>query len=302
MRRLLRAVPVAAETYVRVAGGQRAAAIAYHVLFSLVPFLALLIASFELLLSESTQARLVGWLVGTFPLPADVDESVAAAIDSVTAPSAAGAVALVTLIWSASGMMASIRSAFRAVWAPSVDRPYLRGKGLDILLVGAAAVLVVAAFGASVLTQLLTNASIRVVQDLGGGAGVERLSALAQVGASTGLALLAFILLFRVAPPVPQRFGDIFPGALVAALGLGVSSGFFTLYLGRAKSFDVYGSLGAVLVLLLFVYVAAAVMVFGACISAAWPAAGLPETTEAEPAGRRARRMLRGLVFREPQG
>jgi membrane protein len=300
VRRLLRAVPAAAETYVRIAGGQRAAAIAYHVLFSLVPFLALLIAAFELLLSDSTQARLVGWLVGTFPLPEDLDESVAAAIESVTSSSAVGLVAVIALIWSASGMMASIRSAFRAVWATSVDRPYLRGKALDILLVGAAALLVMAAFGVSVVTQLLTNASVRVVQDLGGGAGIERLSALGQVVASTLLALLAFLLLFRVAPPVPQRLGDIVPGALVAAVGLGVSSGFFTLYLDRAASFDVYGSLGAALVLLLFVYVAAAVMVFGACVTAAWPAAGLPETAEAEPARVRARRMARGLVFRDP--
>jgi membrane protein len=139
-----------------------------------------------------------------------------------------------------------------------------------------------------------------VLQDLGGGDGVERLSALAQVATSTGLALLAFLLLYRVVPPVPPRFRDIVPGALVAAIGLGVASGFFTLYLNQASSFDLYGSLGAALVLLLFVYVAASVMVFGACVTAAWPAAGLPEAADAEPPRERARKLLRGLVFRDP--
>jgi membrane protein len=298
----MRAVPAAAETYVRIAGGQRAAAIAYNVLFSLIPFLALLISAFELFLSESTQSRLVAWLVGTFPLPEDVDESVAAAIESLTASSAAGVVAVIALIWSASGMMGSIRLTFRAVWAPTVDRPYLRAKGLDILLVGAAAALIIAAFGVSVVTQLVTNASTRVVRELVGGDadGVARLGALAQVAASTGLALLAFLLLFRVVPPVPQRFRDVFPGALVAAVGLGVASGFFTLYLTRATSFDAYGSLGVALVLLLFVYVSASVMVFGACIAAAWPAAGLPDAAEGPPIGVQVRRALRGLVFRQP--
>ena len=52
-----------------MAGGQRAAAISYRVLFSLVPFVALLVSVLELVLPETTQESVVSWLVGVASLP-----------------------------------------------------------------------------------------------------------------------------------------------------------------------------------------------------------------------------------------
>jgi hypothetical protein len=54
-RRLVRAARSAASTYTQTACGQRAAAISYHVLFSLVPFVALLISVLEVVLRDATQ-------------------------------------------------------------------------------------------------------------------------------------------------------------------------------------------------------------------------------------------------------
>ena len=78
--RLLRTAHMAGTTYVESGCGQRAAAISYHVLFSLVPFLAILLTVIELLLPDSAHDRVVAWLVGVAPLPIDVSTSVEGAI------------------------------------------------------------------------------------------------------------------------------------------------------------------------------------------------------------------------------
>jgi membrane protein len=304
-RRLLSAVRVAGPAYFRIAGNQRAAAISYHVLFSLVPFAALLVSMLELLLPKTTEDRVIAWLVGVIPLPADLQESVEGAIAGAEPPAtAAGVVALVGLIWAASGMMTSIRSAFRAVWASEADRPYLRGKALDVVLVLGAGLLVVCGFGVTVVVQIVTETSTHIARDLGGGgAATERLGSLGQLLGSTALVFVAFAILYRVVPPEATRFRDVWPGALVAAVGFQVASAGFSVYLDRFSDFDqVYGPLGAVLAFLVLVYIAAGVLIVGACVVAAWPSTvepAQPPASESLPLRARIVRAARGLAVRD---
>jgi membrane protein len=292
-----------ASTYTRTACGQRAAAISYRVLFSLVPFIALLVSVLELVLPETTQEEVVSWLVGVASLPEDFDDSVDAAIEDAGPPaSATGAVALAGLIWAASGMMASVRSAFRAVWGTEADRPYLRGKLLDLALVLGAGVLIVSAFGLSLVVQVVAKASSDIADELGRGeSATAGFGALAQLGGSLTLAFLAFALLYRVVPSVPMQIREVVPGAVVAALGVHLASWGFSIYLGRFGGFDdVFGPLGTILAFLLLVYFVAAVLLLGACVVAAWPQTAVAPVAE-EPVALRSRllRAARGLVVRD---
>ena len=303
-RRLVRTLEGAASTYFGKACGQRAAAISYHVLFSLVPFVALLVSVLELVLPETTQESVVSWLVGVASLPDEVAESVDTAVEDAGPPaSATGAVALGGLIWAASGMMASVRSAFRSVWGSDADRPYLRGKALDLVLVLGAGMLVVSAFGLSLIVQVVTQSSSQIAEELGRGESVTaRSGVLAQLGGSLTLAFLAFLLLYRVVPPVPVRIREVVPGAIVAAVGVHLASAGFSFYLERFGDFnDVYGPLGAVLAFLLLVYFAAVVLLFGACVAAAWPKTAMEPADEGETVALRGRlvRAARGLVVRD---
>jgi membrane protein len=304
-RRLLRTLEAAAATYVRIAGGQRAAAISYRVLFSLVPFVALLVSMLELFLPETTQQSVVSWLVGVASLPDEFAQSVDAAVKDAGPPaSATGAVALAGLIWAASGMMASIRSAFRAVWDSEADRPYLRGKLVDFVLVLGAGVLVVSAFGLSLVVQVVTDTSSEIAAKLGRGeSATAGLGAVAQVGASLTLALLAFGFLYRFVPPVPVKIRDVVPGAVVAAVGVHLASAGFSIYIAHFGGFNnVFGPLGTILAFLLLVYAAAGILLLGACVAAAWPETATESASEEEePVALRTRlvRAARGLVIRD---
>ena len=62
------------------------------------------------------------------------------------------------------------------------------------------------------------------------------------------------------------------PGAIVATVGVHVASAGFSIYLARFGGFNnVFGPLGALLAFLLLVYAAAAILLLGACVVAAWP-------------------------------
>jgi membrane protein len=301
---LLRALELAAATYTRTAGGQRAAAISYRVLFSLVPFIALLVSVLELFLPETLQQRVVSWLVGVASLPDEVAQSVDAAVKDAGPPaSVTGAVALAGLIWAASGMMASVRSAFRAVWDSEADRPYLRGKLVDFVFVLGAGVLVVSAFGLSLVVQVVTDTSSEIAAKLGRGeSATAGLGAAAQLGASLAVALLAFGFLYRFVPPVPVKLRDVVPGAAVAAVGVHLASAGFSIYLARFGGFNnVFGPLGTILAFLLLVYAAAAILLLGACVTAAWPETATEEPADEEAVALRTRlvRAARGLVIRD---
>ena len=305
--RLIRAASGAWTAYFNAAGSQRAAAISYHVLFSLVPFVALFVAIGELVLSEQTQGRVAQWLTEALPLPEGVQEGVENVIaDAGPAASIAGIVALLGLLWGATGMMTSIRSAFKAIWADPEGDPYLRGKLLDLALVLGAGVVAVSAFGLTVIAQFVASASTELVAELGGRDDAGAIAGrLAQLGGSLALTFVAFLLLYRVAPPVPTRMRETAPGALVATVGFHAANAGFSLYLAHIADFDdVYGPLGAVLAFVFLVYVTATVLLAGACFAVAWPAsvraAEAVEAAEASsPLHRRLLRAARGLVVRD---
>jgi len=108
------------------------------------------------------------------------------------------------------------------------------------------------------------------------GAGIELL-------ASVAVTFVAFLFLYRFVPVVSVRMRDALAGALVACAGFNLAAGGFSIYISRLADFDeVFGSLSAVFVFLLVVYVAVEVLLFGASVAAAWPGTALVATVPGE--------------------
>jgi membrane protein len=248
------------------------------VLFSLVPFVALFALLLGLLLPETTADRVTSWLVDAMPLEGELEDSVAREIEDVGPPSSlTGLISLLLLVYGASGMMGATRSAFRAIWGSEGRRPYLRGKLVDVALVLLAGLLVLCAFGVTVIAQIVERAAEEVVRKLGGQAAVaEQLSAGAELVASAAVTFVALLVLYRFVPTVRVRLRDAFVGALVAWAGFNLAAVGFSLYIDRVADFDdVFGPLSAVFVFLVAVYATVAVLLFGASLAAAWPGTAL---------------------------
>ena len=249
--------------YSRHAGSQLAAAISYRVLFSVVPLAALVVSVAHLLLPSEVRGDVVAWLFHRFPgrgLESAVTKSVSN--PGATAP-LVGLVAVAGLLWAASGMMASIRVAFRVIW--EVPGPtYVRGKLRDFLLVGLVAGLLLVAIAVSLAAQLAAEAGKGVSAALGLAGSAHIAGGIAQFGAGLLAAFLALLLLYWVVPPVRVPFGHVWPSAALAALAIELLVKGFAFYAARTAANSVYGPLGALFTFLLLVYLLGTVVLFGA--------------------------------------
>ena len=179
-------------------------------------------------------------------------ESVTKAIESIATPaSAAGLVSLLVLVWAASGMMTSIRFGLERTMDIGEDRGVAHGKLVDLALVCATAVLVLASVGVGMIAQLVNG----LVADVAGAVGLHGNVAKAVVSKVVPLLLWTgtLLLVYRVVPAKRPRFADALAGAvLTALLLLVISLAAGVLYSHATKWSFIYGSLTSVLVFLYF--------------------------------------------------
>jgi membrane protein len=86
------------------------------------------------------------------------------------------------------------------------------------------------------------------------------------------LSLLAVVLslIYRFVPNAGQRFRSVIPGAALAVVLWAITSVGFSIYLATFANYGVtYGSLGAAVGLLFYLYLSASVVLFGAELNAA---------------------------------
>jgi membrane protein len=274
-RRVGAAAIGAAAGYTRHATAQLAAAISYRVLFSLVPLLALIVSAIDLFLPDDLRARLATWLTTVIPRDTHIDESVEKAVTEARLTAAvASLIALGGLLWAASGMMASVRVAFRVIWEEDVNRPYVRAKLMDFALVMATGIVVVVAFGLSLVVSVLAEIGRGLSDAFGRGSDGRALGTVAQVTGSIALTIAVLFLLYRTVPPVRPPFAALWPAALLGGVAIQVAGGAYGFYLAHwGTSGTIYGPLGAILGFLAVLYVGVIVLLIGAELVAAWPPA-----------------------------
>jgi membrane protein len=307
VRRLVAATTIAVPSFFRHRGTQLAAAISYRVLFSLVPFLALALSLLDLVLSSETETRIDEWLAGLAPGGDQLEQSIANTLDNTgTLASVTGVVALAGLLWTASGMAASIRLALGVVWEEDQRRPFVRAKLVDLGLVFLGVAVVLAAFVANVAMQLLTSYGSQIAEWLGfDRVDASVLGTVTQSLAALAVTIAALLVLYRLAPTAPS-LRVLLPGAIVGGLGAHLAIVGFSAYIGLMASFDAYGALAGIFGFLFLVYLVASAIVVGAEVVAAWPLAVRPKvvTGPPQPFVRRLLDAARGLVSssRDPSG
>lgn len=260
----------AATGYTRHATSQLAAAISYRMLFSLVPLTALIAAAADLVLPDTQRDAVARWLGSVVPGHA-LDASVEQAMHTTdTTTTVAGLVSLVVLLWAASGLMASIRIAFRLIWENDLRRTFVQSKLLDFALVLGVGIVAVGALGATLLVEVLVEIGRDLSRVIGAGAEGRAIAAVAEVLSSTALTFGVLLVLYRTVPPVAPRWRAVWLPALLAAVVYHLATALYALYLARSGEIAaVYGPLGAVLGFLLVVYVGIQIVLLGAELVAA---------------------------------
>ena len=163
-RDLVRVLPQAGQGFFEHRCTQQAAGIAYRMLFALAPLAILLVSVLGLVLeNDDVRDDLVDYVVEALPVSPEGAQQVEDAIVAIATPtSAIGFASLIVFAWSASGMMAAIRTGLETAMQVEERRPAVRGKLVDLLLVAGTALLVLAVAAFGVLGEPVRSALTRV--------------------------------------------------------------------------------------------------------------------------------------------
>jgi membrane protein len=243
-------------------GNANAAAIAYYTLFSIFPLTLLLISlgSFVLNSQQAQEAALNA--VGTY-LPF-ATELVQRNIERVLQlRGTASVIGVVGFIWAASGVFGSLSRAVNLAWDLERPRPAWAERALAAGLV----VLVALLFSLSLFSTAAFEVVARLARSVLPGAPISGLSLmdLATRILPYIFTVLLFCFLYAVLPTARVAWSEVLPGALIASIAWEVAKNGFTFYLGSFATYNlVYGSLGAVIALLLWSYISGLIILLGA--------------------------------------
>ena len=291
--------------------GNLAASMAYYALLSLFPTAIVLAAIAGLVLNDAAARQdVVNFLFEELPLSAEDGRSeIERVVDDVVSNAGTlGVVGAIALLISATALAGAMRNSVAVIFEAPVTRGALRGKGVDLLLVLGLGIFFLVSFAATLLGQFdpdLGDGFFNVLEDI-----------LTATGSLLPIALGAFVftVLYTVLPVTHPRFRDIWPAVLFATLGFELVKRGFSFYLEQFADYSaVYGSLGAVIAFMVFVYIASTVFLIGAEMAALGPEVMRgdhdpgadddgDDDDEGKGFGQEIRDFLKSLVSRNPTG
>ena len=247
----------------------RAAQVGFYFSFSLFPLLFFLVSLTGLVLESTDSLRDELYLYFARVLPGSAFELVRTTVSEITTGSSSGKVTLGLLItlWSASAGVDSVRTSLNAVYRLPETRNWFKMKVQSIALTFAMVILIGSVIGIFFYGWRIAQVAIAAL-------GYEISSPLALVVIQWVAVLLVLLfaceLIFNLLPNFRRlEWVWITPGSVVAILlWIGLTSG-FRLYLVFFDSYNrTYGSLGAVIILMLWLYLTSIALLAGGLINA----------------------------------
>ena len=242
-------------------GTHLAAMVAYFALLSFVPLVFLTLSLFGLAHRAQASDFFIKELRHAFP--GTSVESITNLVRRVQNNAAAlGIIGGIGLLWSSTSFFSALESALNIVYGLP-NRRFLHGKGIAVALMASVLTtlfvsLVVGAFGGSVLRHHLKFADSSVVADI------------VSFGASLAGVFVFLLVVYRWLPNTHVSTLDALPGAITGALVLEASFLALPFFVRHASVNVTLRTLGGPAILIVWLYVMANVIVFGAEINWWW--------------------------------
>lgn len=262
------------ETYVQWSAhksARLAAALAYYTIFAMAPLLIIAIAIAGLVFGHSGAShQILGQIGGLIGQKGEQQlATMVSAADRPTTGVIAAVLGIVTLIFAASGVVLQLQDAIDVVWDVK-QQPSggiwqtVRTRILSItLLIALVFLLIVSLIVGAALTALNTYSSALLPPFT---YVVRAVNLLVDVGILT----LLFAVIFKYLPKAPVRWSDVRVGAGITAILFVLGQFAITLYLGKMNTSSPYGDAGALIIILLWVYYSAQLVLFGAEFTNVW--------------------------------
>jgi membrane protein len=251
-----------------VRAAEAAAGMAYYALFSLFPLLIALVAAGSFVLEQGQVHQQAVELVSeAFPVSQGLIEKNVQRVLELRGT--VGIVGLIGLFWAATGAFDILARNINRAWRQAESRSFVKSRLVALGMIGALA----AFLFLSLLSSTLANVLPRLDVPLWGGVSIYVTPLWSVLSNLTPLlfSFLMFLALYLWTPTVEVEWKAAFWSAFVAALAWEGVANAFAWYLGSGfiQYELVYGSLGTVVALLLWIYLSSYITLFGAHLSAA---------------------------------
>ena len=241
-----------------------ASSIAYYTLLSLFPLLLLLFAFLGRVTADpAARTALIDLVLQYFPQRVDF---ITTQIDEVQGASGRlGVAGVVVIIWTALGVFRAISTAVNHAWNVERRRGLWNHAAAFLMLLAGAVVMVAALVVVSLAEMMATTWFGRLLEEAPGLAQVTDV-ALRYPATLLLIAVVALILYF--VPNTTVRVGDVWLGAALTGVLWRLAMDAFSWYLGWGR-LSVHGSVAAIVVFLIWVYISAVILLYGVEFSAA---------------------------------
>ncbi len=243
-------------------GPYMSAAIAFYALFSLFPLMLALIVIFGLFLGlDDFKARLVEALASQVPVLKESGDFIVSQVSD--APAVTTVLAVIGLLWISTGVFGSVRKSVNSIWGIKRTRPFVQERLMDFaLMFGASSILFASLYTTTFLSILQQDHSYMF---LGARTTGSTLSRLITTIVPPLFSFGAFFVIYWWLPNIKLRVRDVLPTALAGAIAFEAAKFAFVYYLRLSSGPEaVYGQVGAVIILMAWVYVSAIILLVGA--------------------------------------
>lgn len=242
-----------------------AAALTYYSFFSLFPMILLAIIVAGLLVKPEDASNFIFTQVaavapGSTSLLSDAMDK---AFQNRNNAGWLALIGVVTLAFSASNAFSTLYKAINRAWNTEHRPSIVMDKVISFaMMVVAAAVALASLLSSAILTSIRSFTQSRI----GTVPGEQIFFQFLSLGLSLVLVFGVLLLMYRFLPRTYVRLSDVWLGALLAAVGWTLTKELFSIFLGSSfQTYDaVYGTVGAVIALLTWIYISSLIILTGA--------------------------------------
>jgi membrane protein len=256
------------ESFTEARGAQAAASMAYYAFFSLFPLLLVLIsAAGYFLQNQQAYDRVIQLVKDALPVSQQlINQNLQRVIH---ARGAIGAIGLLSLLWSASGVFTTLAYNINLAWPEAFRRSFLQKRLVALGMIGVLGILMFLSIFLQAILTIINQTNIPSISSLS----IQN-SWFWPILSNLPALFIMYLLFFALYHWVPTRnvsIGAALWSALVVTIGWKIVAGGFSWYLSSGlSSYElVYGSLGTVVALLFLIYIMSWIVLYGAHLSAA---------------------------------
>jgi membrane protein len=241
------------------------AALSYYTVFAIAPLFIIALAIAGFCFGEEAARRelfgQVNQLVGQEG--GDAIQSLVAAANRSKTGFWATSIAVGTLAVAATGVFVQLQNSLNKLWNVRLAR----GKGLrNFIRHRLLSFAMVFGIGFLLLVSLVCSAGLAALGNYLGDyvSGKEILLKALNFVISLGIITALFAMIFKFLPDVKIAWRDVWLGGFITAMLFNVGKYLIGIYIGKSSVSSVYGAMGSLVVVLVWVYYSAQILFFGA--------------------------------------